>query len=100
MISKYLSKLIISVLLLSFLGLYFGSALGIYKVNSNTLSNKDIERFEKDLASGLEIDPKNYLNTKKDYNNRASIYGRKVSKLIEKSFNKTLSFKYILPSFK
>lgn len=62
-----------------------------YYKEEQVISNEAIERFEKDLKEGKTIDPANYMNPKKDYNNKISKTGLKVSSLIEKGVNKVLS---------
>jgi len=59
-------------------------------VNANVLSEESIIRFEEDLKKGKEIIPSNYLNPKKDYENKANKIGMKCSNLIEKAVNKVL----------
>lgn len=62
-----------------------------YYREEQVISNEAIERFEKDLKEGKTIDPANYMNPKKDYNNKVSKTGLKISNLIEKGVNKVLS---------
>lgn len=62
-----------------------------YYVEEQVISNEAIERFEKDIKEGKEIDPTNYMNPKKDYNNKISKTALKISSLIEKGVNKILN---------
>lgn len=61
-----------------------------YYENSYTLSDESIKKFEKDLKNGKEINPRNYLPKRKEYNNRYSIAFIKISKSIEIIVNKSL----------
>ena len=90
---KKIIKIIMITLLMFFFSLYFSRYIG-YQDNKSILTDAAIKRFEKDLREGKEIDPNNYIIEEKDYNNKASRIGRKTSKIIEKSFTKSL--KYIM----
>lgn len=57
----------------------------------NTLTNDAIERFEKDVQNGKEIIAKNYLVEEKNYNNKASQLGMKISSFIEGGFNQAMN---------
>lgn len=61
-----------------------------YVVNDYVISEEAIRRFEEDLKEGREIDPSNYMNQKKDYNNKLSLFGLKISSLIERGVNMVL----------
>ena len=83
-----------SITLIFFFALYFGSYTGYYKTktsNKATLTEEALERFEADVRSGKEIDAKNYLQEEKHYQNHASMIGMKISKVIEKIFNKGMN---------
>lgn len=79
-------KTIFILLLILFLALYLGKYMSSYYENSTYLTDEAIERFEKDLKSGKDIDPNNYLPKEKNYNNKATRIGIKTSKVIENSF--------------
>ena len=83
-----------SITIILFLALYFGSISGYYKTtttNKATLTDEALKKFEEDVKDGKPIIAKNYLEEEKDYNNKASVIGMKVSKIIEKIFNKGMN---------
>lgn len=87
-------KIIALVLVIFFAALYFSGLTGYYQYSENrktTLTEDAIKRFENDLENGKEIEAKNYLQEEKEYNNKASTLGMKISGLIEKGFNKTMN---------
>lgn len=61
-----------------------------YYENKTILSENSIKQFEKDLKSGKEINPANYITKEKNYNNKITKSTLKVSKIIEKIVNKSL----------
>ena len=85
---KRIVKLLSILLVVIFIITYFNR--NNYYENSYVLSDESIKIFEKDLKLGKNINPKNYLPKKKDYNNRYSNIFIKVSKSIEVVVNKTL----------
>ncbi len=61
--NKYL-KLIITILIVLFLGLYYADSIGYYDVLEHKkamLTNTKIEEFEKDIQEGKPVDTKKYL---------------------------------------
>ena len=61
------------VILLLFLGVYFGQATGYYRFAENrktTLTEEAIQRFEADVREGKEIIASNYLIKEKNYGKR------------------------------
>ena len=79
--AKSLGILIGSIILIFFLALYFGSTTGYYETstsNKATLTEDARKKFEKDVQSGKPIIV-------------ASTVGMKLSKTIEKIFNKGMS---------
>lgn len=79
-------KFIILVIVILFLSLYFSNYNNSYYENKYNLTEKAIKNYEEDLKSGKPIIPSNYLQEEKNYNNKISNVGIKVSKLIEKAF--------------
>lgn len=61
-----------------------------YYDNNSVISDEAITRFEADLKSGKNINPKDYMKEKKNYNNKTTILFLKFSKTIEKVVNKGL----------
>ena len=94
-------KFMFLLLVLIFLFLMVASKSGYYEYElseKRKLTDQAIERFENDVASGKSIDINNYLDTKsKDYNNKFSKLGNKVSDSIGEFFSKGFGyiFKYI-----
>ncbi len=91
---KKIGEFIIISLIVLFLGLYISNMTGYYKYTEskkNILTEEAMERFEEDIKAGKEIDVSNYLKETKNYNNIFSSLGLKVSSLIEKGFNKTMT---------
>lgn len=86
--------MVLIVLIILFVALYLTQLTGYYQYTENkktTLTEDAIKRFEKDVAEGKEIIAKNYLEEEKNYNNKASHLGMKISGLIEKGFNKAMN---------
>lgn len=92
--SSNLFKMIGGVFIILFVSLYITQMSGYYQYNESkktTLTNDAIERFEKDVREGKEIVAKNYLAEEKNYSNRISKLGMKISSTIEKGFSKTMN---------
>ena len=78
-------KFVFFLLLLIYLTLYF-------------TGNEQIEKFEEDVKSGKEVNVEDYITKeKKDYNNKISDAGKKVSFTISNTLSKLLTstFKHI-----
>lgn len=92
---NHIMKVIFMILIVLFIGLYISQISGYYEYTESkktTLTKEAIEKFEKDVKNGKEIQAKNYLEEEKEYNNKASKLGMKVSTVIEKSFNKSMNY--------
>ncbi len=80
-------KVVVLVVIISFLGMIIASTNGYYEgelEQKTILTNEAIDQFEKDVKAGKKIDINNYLeNTTRDYDNRFSNTGRYISKKIE-----------------
>ena len=61
-----------------------------YYESDNILTKEAIEAFEEDIKEGKQIIPSNYIQPKKEYNNRVSKLGLKTSKVIENIINRIL----------
>lgn len=86
---KKVTRLVIFTLIIIFIALYITQLTGYYEYTESkktTLTKQAIEKFEKDVSSGKQIKAKNYLSEEKNYNNKASNLGMKISGLIEDSF--------------
>lgn len=87
-------KAILEVLFLFFLSLYIGKYTINYNENKKILTDQAILEYEADLKEGKDIVSKNYQEPEKDYNNRVSQAGRKLSNIVEEVFNK--AFHYLM----
>lgn len=91
---KNIVRIIIFTLIIIFIALYLTQVTGYYEYTENkksTLTTEAIEKFEKDVKDGKKIDANNYIEKSKNYNNRASKLGMKVSNLIEDGFDKIMN---------
>lgn len=91
---KKLAELIMTLLIVLFLGLYISGMTGYYKYSEtkkSVLTEEAMKRFEEDIKEGKQIDVSNYLEETKNYNNIFSSLGLKASALIEKGFNKAMT---------
>ncbi len=72
--------------LLSFFALYFSQTTGYYDFAEHkkvTLTNEQIKKFEEDVANGKNLNIEDYLsNTDKNYQNKTSRMGLKISESI------------------
>ena len=93
---KKIPKFIFLVLFILFTIVFFNRGNNYYE-NTNIIGEDAIKQFEEDLKEGKEINPKNYITPRKNYNNRISRYTLKVSHMIEFVFDKSLKklLKYI-----
>ena len=85
-------KLVFILLIMMFFTVYLSRYNTSYNENNRILTDEAIERFEKDLKEGKEIKTSNYLVKEKNYNNKPSIIGLKISNTIEKYFNNTMKY--------
>ena len=83
-------KIIGIVLFIMFLSVYFSRYNTNYYENRNVLTEEAIVKFEQDIKEGKDISINTYLKKEKDYNNKASTIGLKLSKGIEIGFKKSL----------
>lgn len=88
----FLLVLFFSLIIMHYTGFYE------YRVSKKTaLTNENIEKFEKDIHEGKNVDVKDYLEEEKDNSNNISKVTFKTSKIIGNVFNKviTMLFKSI-----
>ena len=83
-------KIIGIVLFVMFLSVYFSRYNTNYYENRNVLTEEAIVKFEQDIKEGKDISINTYLKEEKDYNNKASTIGLKLSQGIEIGFEKSL----------
>ena len=86
---KKVIKIIFFILCILFLLLFLNKNNNYYE-NENILTQEAIHRFEQDLKEGKEIVPSHYITPKKEYNNKASFFGLRCSRMIEKLTNQLL----------
>lgn len=86
---KYLLKLFIVIIFISFLTLYFSHNSGYFEYEQykkTSFTKEQIEKFEQDIKEGKDVDITNYLdNDVDDYSNKVSEFGLSVSKGIERT---------------
>lgn len=90
-----ISKLIVIILIVSFLSLYATTAGGYYEYqlsNKNILTEEAIKRFEDDVKAGKKIVASNYIQEEKDYSNKANILANKLSTFISNTYDKIMRF--------
>ena len=88
------------ILFVIFIALYFSEASGYYEFRNyktKELTDKQIQKFESDVAKGKDVSIEDYAITKnKNYSNNLSKAGDKlsnsISHLVEKGLNSTFSF--------
>lgn len=85
-------KIILIVITIFFLSLYFSNYNTNYYQTKTYLTEEAIKKYEKDLKDNKNIISNNYLPKDKNYNNKASKLGVKVSNFIEKIINKSLRY--------
>ncbi len=87
-------KIILSGLFIVYISLYFLNVSGYYDSRIRRkveFTEEQIEQFERDVASGEAVDIKDYLKDQnKDYTNKASKFGYKLSTEIDKIVNGTI----------
>lgn len=87
--AKNVVRLSIACIFSLFLCLYITQALGYYEFTNakkTTMTTKAMEKFEKDVKSGKEINAKDYLEEEKNYSNFLSKTSLTISNTIEKTF--------------
>ena len=69
-----------------------GYSIGSVNKSIGILTEEKIKEYEEDLKKGSNISKKNYIITKNNYDNSSSRFILRVSKKIEKGFDKTIKF--------
>ena len=88
-------KICFIIVILMFIGLYFSYKNGYYinKNKENMLYTEEmIKEYENDLKNGVDVSKKNYIVKKDNYENKYTNFTLKLSKKIEKGFDKTIKF--------
>lgn len=78
------------IIMVMFLSLYLSKFNIETYENKRLLTEEAIIKYEQDLKEGKNILENNYIPEEKNYNNKPSQIGRKVSNTIESSFKKAL----------
>lgn len=89
-----LFKTIVIILFLSFIAMYITTKTNYQQIenkNKNILTEEAIKRFEKDVKEGKKIVASNYLSKEKNYDNKISLLGLKISNIIENTYKKTIN---------
>lgn len=85
-------KIVVTILFVAFIALYFACKNGYYdynQYNKMNITKEAMERFEKDVSEGKNIEIKDYLETTyRDYSNNVSKLGLKAGEVVEKIMNK------------
>ena len=92
---KQLVKLIVIIILISFISLYTTTIGGYYEnyiSKKNTLTEEAIKRFENDVREGKPIVASNYIEEEKTYGNKAAKLASEISKLVSLTFEKVMKF--------
>ena len=100
-ILKKIFRTFIIICFTTFMALFMSQNTGYIEYQNRKqveLTNKQIEKFEKDIAAGKNIDLKDYLKTNNyNYQNKLSKIGLKISNITGKGINKVVqkSFKFL-----
>lgn len=85
-------KIIGVILVVMFLSTYLSRYNNNYYATQNVLTEEAIVKFEQDIKEGKDITVSSYLKEEKDYDNKLSDLGKKISSGIEIGFKKGLKF--------
>lgn len=92
---KYLAKLFVIIVFVSFLTLYFSKNSGYFEYEQykkTSFTKEQIEKFEQDIKDGKSVDITDYMNNDDlDYSNKISNIGLSLSKGIEKTIKSGLN---------
>ncbi len=95
MIRKIYKYLIVLLSLLFLFMFFFGNNVYEYKLTEKKdLTIEQIEKFERDIKEGNEIDLNEYIVKDKDYTNKVTRANSFISNIINKCFEKL--FEYLL----
>ena len=90
--NNILKVLFLGIMIL-FLTLYLTTLSNYQEIQNkkqNILTEEALKRFEQDVAAGKEIIASNYLTNQKEYNNKISSLGLKLSNFIENTYKKII----------
>ena len=83
-----IGKLLIQGILILFLSLFLSKYSTDYNESKKLLTEAAIQEYERDLKEGEDIISRKYQPEEKNYSNRISKIGRKLSSIVEKTFDK------------
>ena len=92
---KNISRIVIFTLIILYTALYMTQAMGYYEYlnrKTNTLTEKAVKQFEKDIKNGKKVKASDYLKEENDYNNKLSKGGKLLSNTIEIVFDSMMKF--------
>ena len=94
-ISKKIFRYVVSICFATFMALYLSQSTGYIEYENQKqvrMTKKQIEKFEKDVAEGKQINMQKYLKTtKKDYQNKLSKTGLTISKAAGSTIESAIS---------
>ena len=94
-ISKKIFRYVVSICFATFMALYFSQSTGYIEYQNQKqvhMTEKQIQKFEKDVAAGKKINMKKYLKTaKKNYQNKLSKTGLTISKVAGTTMESAIS---------
>ncbi len=89
-----IARNILIILFILFIALYISQSTGYYDYETykkTALTKEQIKKFEEDVKNGKNVSVKDYLDdTSRDYSNKLSDTGLKVSKKIERYSKKAI----------
>lgn len=88
-------RIVLLTLIILYTALYITQAMGYYEYTNrktNTLTEKAIEQFEKDLKSGKKVKASDYIKEENDYSNKISKGGILLSSAIGSIFDSFMKF--------
>ncbi len=92
---KKIMKYLLITLIVAFIGLYFAYQNGYMEKRNHEekeLTDQMIMEYEEDLKKGIDVTSKNYTVIKPSYANIYSNSFLKISKKIEKGFDKVIKY--------
>lgn len=92
---KNIIRIICLTLFIFYFVLYISQAFGYYEYSNrkmNQMTEQEVDRFEKDLSEGKEIDASNYIKKENDYSNKISKMGIGVSNFISYIFDHVMNY--------
>lgn len=92
---KNIFRIVIFTLIILYTVLYVAQAMGYYEYTNrktNTLTEKAVEQFEKDIKAGKKVTANDYIKEENDYSNKISKGGIVISGIIGNVFDSFMKF--------